>query len=379
MSDCDFLIIGGGVAGASIGFRLSEHGRVVILEGEQQPGYHSSGRSATHFNVALGKRVPRVLTHLSREFFLDPPAGFSDQPLGSARGTLTVANTEQIPKLRQQRDDLFEFLPDTQWLSGDEVKSVLPIARIAPDAIAAATLDSTSFHIDGHALLHGYLAFVKRRGGQIVTQAACDAVSFRDGRWHVSASGRSYSAPILINAAGAWADKIATLAGVPTIGLQPLRRTVVTISAPAGANWSQLPFTRSIGDDFYFAPEGTGLFISPADETPVPPSDVQPDDMDVAVAIDRFERVTTHQVDRPRSAWSGLRSFVGDRLPVVGFEPGFPGFFWLAGQGGVGLQTSPALSATAASLMISGVAPGELTALGMTAEEIGPQRLRNKH
>lgn len=376
MSDCDFLIVGGGIAGASLGFRLSGHGRVIVLEAEAQSGYHSSGRSATNFNVSLGKHVARMLTHLSRSFFLEPPAGFAEHPLAGARATMTVANAEQIPKLRQQYEDLHQLLPQTQWLTGDEVRDVLPIARIAPDGIAAATLDPTSFHIDGHGLLHGYLTFMRRRGGQLVTQAQCDGISFREGRWHVSAAGRNFSAPILINASGAWADKVAALAGVPTIGLQPLRRTVVTISAPSGANWSQLPFVRSIGDDLYFAPEGAGLLISPADETPVPPSDVQPDDMDIAIAIDRFEYVTTHRVDRPRNSWSGLRSFVADRLPVVGFEPGVPGFFWLAGQGGVGLQTSPALSAAAAALILSGAPTAELGANGISADEIGPQRLR---
>ncbi|HWK76053.1 MAG TPA: FAD-dependent oxidoreductase [Povalibacter sp.] len=376
MNGCDFLIVGGGIAGASLGFRLSEHGKVTILEAEAQPGYHSSGRSATHFNISLGKRAARVLTHLSRSFFLDPPPGFAEHPLWGARATLTVANAERVPQLRRQHDELRDLLPETQWLGGTEILSVLPIARIAPDAIEAAVLDRTSFHLDGHGLLQGYLSFVRRRGGQLVTQAPSEEIAFRGGRWQVRAKGQTFSAPILVNASGAWADKVAALAGVEPIGLQPLRRTVVTISAPAGANWSQFPFVRSIGDDFYFAPEGPGLLISPADETPMPPGDVQPDDLDVAVAIDRFEQATTQRVERPRRSWSGLRSFVADRVPVAGFDPQAPGFFWLAGQGGVGLQTSPALSATAASLLLHGSVPDEVTSAGLSAQDLGPQRLR---
>jgi D-arginine dehydrogenase len=365
MTGCDFLIIGGGIAGASIAYRLSEHGRVVILEAEPQAGYHSSGRSA------------RVLTHLSRSFFLTPPEGFAQYPLTAARPTLTVASDDCIDRLSRQHEEMREFLPQLTWMRGAAILQILPIARIAPDAMSAGILDETSFHLDGHGLLHGYLSALKRHGGQLVTQAPCEHIAYAAGRWTVRAAGRDFAAAVLVNAAGAWADMIAELAGVARIGLQPLRRTVVTIAAPPGADWSGLPFVRSIGDDYYFGPEGGGLLISPADETPTSPSDVQPDDMDVAIAIDRFERVTTHRVERPRTSWSGLRSFVADRVPVVGFEPTVPGFFWLAGQGGVGLQTSPALSAAAASLVLSGKLPAEVSAMGLRAEEIGPQRVRS--
>jgi D-arginine dehydrogenase len=351
MQHCDIVIIGAGVAGASLGWRLAPHASVILLEREAAPGYHATGRSATHINLSVGRAEVQQLTRLGLSFFRSPPAGFTEVPLLSPSPTLTVATRAQLEALGRIERGLQAVGAHPERVTADGLRARVPILRTGPEALVAGLFDPESYRIDGNALLQGYLSGLRRHGGQVITGAAPEAVRRSDGRWEVHTPLGSFSAPLLVNAAGAWADEVAALCGVRPVGLQPLRRTVVTFNLPAGIDARGWPFVKCAEENFYFVPEAGGLLLSPADETPSPPTDAQPEELDVAIAMDRFERVTTVTVPRLLSRWAGLRSFVADRLPVIGADPAEPAFFWLVGQGGAGLQTSPALSAAAAALL----------------------------
>jgi len=378
MHESDFLVIGGGIAGASLGFRLSRHGRVTVLEMEPTAGYHSSGRSATYLNLALGLRPVRVLSALSRPFFDEPPLNFADHRLIEPRPALTVARVDQDELLRAKLADIREFSPAAEYVPAVEMASWLPGVRVAEDGIWSGVVDRRACHLDGHGLLQGYLRGVRQCGGSVVLGAAAQQIDHEKGRWRVRTAVGEFVAAILVNASGAWGDRVAELARVTPLGLSPRRRTIVTFDEPSGVRCDPWPFVRSVEESYYFVPESRGLLLSPADETAVEPSDVQPDELDVAIAIDRFETITGLRVDRIRSKWAGLRTFLGDRIPAVGFDPVAPGFFWYVGQGGVGLQTSPALSATGESLIVRNELPPDLARHGVTRESLAPKRLSDR-
>lgn len=355
MQHCDILIIGAGVAGASLGWRLAPHASVVLLEMEPAPGYHATGRSATHVNLSVGRPEIQQLTRLSLPFLLAPPEGFAAVPLLSPSPTLTVARENQLEALAGIEQRLRAVGARPERLDGAGLNARVPILRTGEGALVGGLFDPEGYRIDGDALFQGYLAGLRRHGGQVITGAPPSSVRRVGLRWEVDTPRGRWSARWLVNAAGAWADAVAALCGVRPAGVQPLRRTVVTFNLPAGIDARPWPFVKCAEESFYFVPEAGGLLLSPADETPSPATDVQPEELDVAIAIDRFEAITTVSVARLLSRWAGLRSFASDRLPVVGEDPTAPGFFWLAGQGGAGLQTSPALSAAAAALLAPGM------------------------
>jgi D-arginine dehydrogenase len=249
----------------------------------------------------------------------------------------------------------------------------MPLLR--SDYVADALLDQGASDIDVHALHQGYATMLRRNGGHIVCDARVTAIEKQLGNWRVSSSAGVFEAPLLVNAAGAWADEVAALAGVARIGLQPLRRTAALVDVPRIDGMERWPLTIDINEDFYFKPDAGRLLISPGDETPSEPCDAVPDEMDLAIAVDRIERATTLDIRRMHSRWAGLRSFVADRSPVAGFAPDAPGFFWLAGQGGYGIQTAPALSRFAASQLLGRPVPGDLADLGLTAAMLSAARL----
>jgi D-arginine dehydrogenase len=256
------------------------------------------------------------------------------------------------------------------------IAALVPILRTGAGYIESAIFDTAGARLDGHALLQGFLAGMRAAGGRVITNRSLERARHSDGLWIVDTANESFAAPVLINAAGAWADEVARRAGLCGVGLVPKRRTVVTFDGPPGVDVAGWPFVRSIDESLYFTPESGALLLSPADETPSEPCDAQPDELDVATAVDRFEHVTTMQVPRLRSRWAGLRTFAPDRAPVVGFDPAAPGFFWFAGQGGVGLQTAPALSELGESLITRRPIPARLAAYGMDAHTLSPARLR---
>lgn len=370
----DAIVIGAGVVGASIAWRLAPELRVAVVEMERTAGYHSSGRSATYFNVGLGVTAVRVLTAASQDFFLHPAPGFSGNPLADPLPALTVAGAQSEGRLDEYLRAVGALVPGLVRLDAEAIQRLVPLIRPSRDGIWSAVLDPSAFRIDGHALLQGYLSGAKARGARVSVGSEVVKITRSGGDWAVLAGTEEFVAPVLVNAAGAWGDEVARLAGVMPVGLTPKRRTIVTLDAPADRSIDGLPFVRSIDDLFYFTGESGGILLSPADETPVAPHDVQPDDEDIAVAIDRFEAVTGTEVTRIRSRWAGLRTFARDRVPVIGFDRDAPGFFWCVGQGGVGLQTSPAASSCAASLILGDGWPVQVAAAGLQAADLSPSR-----
>jgi D-arginine dehydrogenase len=368
----DVIVIGAGIAGASVAAELARVNRVLLLERESQPGYHTTGRSAALFTETYGAEAKRALSHASKPFLQNPPPGFAAGPLLTPRGTLLAATQTQVAKLRQVADECSALIGNLEWLSGDEVRARVPC--FGDSQIAAGLLEPDAMDIDVHALHHGYLRQLTARGGTFVNRAEVRALDWTAGAWRVSTSAGEFRAGRIMNAAGAWADRIGRLAGAKPIGLVPMRRTVITFDAPAGADIARWPAVIDVDEQWYFKPDAGRLLASPADETPSAPCDAQPEEYDVALVVDRLSRATTLQVPRIVARWAGLRSFVEDRLPVIGFDPRVPHFFWLAGQGGHGIQTSPAVSRMAAALFEGEGVPADIADLGIDAAMLAPTR-----
>jgi D-arginine dehydrogenase len=348
VTSADILIIGGGIAGLSAAAALSNDAHVVVLEAEEQIGFHSSGRSATMVHYALGDRLVRALTLASRPFFENPPDGFSDAPLGHRMPVLVHAREDERPDLDALEAEISLFAT-VERLDAVDVHALCPLLN---NEAVHGIADRNGIRLDPHALLQGNLKRLKTRGGALVPGQRVASMSRAAGVWKLtSEKGESFSAPILVNAAGSWGDEIALLAGVRRLGLQPKRRTIITFDAPPGTDLPALPFAKTIGDELYFAPESGRLFASPMDEVPSDPCDAQPDEYEVALAASRMEERTSVKIKRIHSRWAGLRTFTSDKHPAVGFAPDAEGFFWLVGQGGFGLQTSPAMAAIAESLI----------------------------
>jgi D-arginine dehydrogenase len=348
VTEADIIVVGGGIAGLSAAAALAPHARVLVLEAEEQIGFHSSGRSATMVHYALGDRLVRALTLASRGFFEDPPAGFSDSALGHRMPVLVHAREEERGALDALEAEILLFAK-LERLDARGVHALCPLLK--EDAVCGIA-DRDGLRLDPHALLQGNLRQLRSHGGTLHTGQRVSAVRRSHGRWTVeNRAGEQFSAPILVNAAGAWADEVARLAGVQPLGLKPLRRTIITFDAPPGTELNALPFAKTIRDELYFAPESGRLFASPMDEVPSDPADAQAEEYEVALAAHRMEERTTVNVNRIHSRWAGLRTFTPDRHPAVGFAQEAEGFFWLAGQGGFGLQTSPAMAGIAASLI----------------------------
>lgn len=372
-SKADVIILGAGIAGASAAYELSTTHRVLLLERELQPGLHSTGRSAAIFSEIYGNAVIRGLSRATRDFLVAPPTGFAESPLVTPRGSLFVAPPEQLARLRAMRDDP-DVAAGTEVIGPDEALRRVPILR--REKVAEALYAPGDTDIDVNALHQGFLRGFKTRGGTLICDVRIEALDRKGASWRAIAGSTTYEAPVVVNAAGAWADAVASLAGVRTIGIEPKRRTVALLDAPAGHDIRAWPLTIDADETFYFKPDAGRLLLTPADETPSPPCDAQPEEFDIALAVDRFETMTTQSVRRIAHKWAGLRSFAPDRTPVVGFEPAAPGFFWLAGQGGYGMQTSSAMARTAAALVRGEDLPPDIAREGVTAAALSPKRLR---
>ncbi|QDG78872.1 FAD-binding oxidoreductase [Labrenzia sp. PHM005] len=341
----DFLIIGGGIAGAGAAARLAPHASVTLLEMEDAPGWHATGRSAAIFIRNYGNATLRALNAAS-EPVLEAPAGLSDQSLLSPRGEMLIATEEELSAF----DDYLAGAEDMDLLTAEEAVSLFPLLK--PEGIAAAAIERAAQDIDVDRLLQGFLRLAKQHGAKIETRAPAETIQRIDGLWRVITPAGRFEAPVLINAAGAWADVIAERAGVSKIGLQPLRRSAAIIPPPDGLDVTSWPLVASASESWYVKPDAGKFMVSPADEDPVDPHDAWADDMVLAEGLHRFEQAVTMNVTRVEHSWAGLRSFVKDRTPVVGFAPDREGFFWLAGQGGYGVQTAPALSQLTADLCL---------------------------
>ena len=370
----DFLVIGGGIAGASVAYFLAPYGRVTVLEREAQPGYHSTGRSAALFDESYGSPQVNALTRASRAFFEAPPAGFCEVPLLSPRGALTVAEPGQEAALQDYWSQLQRTTPSATLLNAEQACAIIPVLR--PEKVLGATLNPDPADMEVDTLHQGFLRGIARAGGRVVCHADVTALTYQNGQWQVQAGGKRYEAPIVVNAAGAWVDVIAKLAAVQPLGLQPKRRSAMIFAPPEGMDCRQWPMAFGVAEDWYFKPDAGALLGSPANVDPVEPQDVQPEELDIAMAIYAIEQITTLQIRRPSRTWAGLRSFVADGDLVGGFEPQAPGFFWLAGQGGYGVMTSPAMGEACAALVRGQALPEHLAAFGLTPEMLSPKRLR---
>jgi D-arginine dehydrogenase len=374
MEHFDFIVIGGGIAGASAGYELAARARVIVIERESQFGYHTTGRSAALFLQTHGPAVIRALTRGSREFLLGPPAGFSENPLLKPRGCLFIGTAGQSAELDRAAQEYGGEVGGVRRIDGREACAMVPVLRA--DRIAGAVHDPDAWDIDVHAVHHGFLRGIRARGGRTETGREVTSLVRAGSEWIVTAGGERISAPVVINAAGAWCDVVGAMAGARPIGLVPKRRTVLIFDPPRGADIERWPSVNDIGETFYFKPDAGRILASPEDETPMEPCDVFPDDVDVALAIDRIQRAADLPVVHIQRKWAGLRSFVADGCPVVGFDRDAGGFFWLAGQGGYGIETSSAMGRLAAGLATGRGVPSDLAAGGVTESAVAPARLR---
>ena len=371
-SSFDVIVLGAGMAGASVAAELAPHRRVLLLELEDQPGRHTTGRSAAMFFESYGNATVRGLTRASRAFLEQPPEGFADVALMTPRAALFVAGSDAESRLQ---DLLSSFQEGTglKPLPRDEALRLVPILR--PEAVVAAALDDSGRDMEVAAILQGYLRLLRRAGAQVVLGAGEVALHRQAGQWTVDSRAGRFQAPVLVNATGAWADVVARQAGARPVGLQPMRRTAMTIAAPEGHDTRHWPMVIDVDETVYFKPDAGQFLLSPANEDPMDPCDVAPEELDIAIAVDRFETLTTHPVRRIAHRWAGLRSFVADRSPVAGWDTQAEGFFWLAGQGGYGIQMAPALARAAAALVLGQALPADIAAQGVTADALSPRRL----
>lgn len=374
MECCDVIVAGAGIAGASAAYELAASGSVIVLERESQPGYHTTGRSAAQFLETYGNSVIRRLTRASRAFFFTQPKGFTEHQLLSARSALYIAREDQLDELARFEDEVRRLTPSVERLSARQTLEIVPVLKEA--YVASSVIEPEAMDIDVHALHHGYLKGLRRRGGKVVTDAEVTTLSKSRGMWITETPAGTFSAPVVVNAAGAWCDVIAKLAGVRPSGLVPKRRTAFTIDPPPELDTSAWPLTLDIDEQFYFKPESGLILVSPADETPSPPCDSRPEETDVALAVERIQSATTLTVPRINHKWAGLRSFVADNTPVLGMDGEAGGFFWLAGQGGYGIQTAPAMARAVAALIASGALPDDFAELDLRESALAPQRLR---
>lgn len=363
----DAIVVGAGIVGATVAAHLGRDLRVALVEAEDQAGYHSTGRSAATWDPHYGPPEVRALTALSGAFFRAPPAGFAEAPLLSRRASMFVAPEDQLA-------DMEVFLADSpgiRELTPDQARELVPALR--PGYVRAAAIEPEGFDMDVASLHHGFLRQLGVRGGRLALRSRTGQIERRDGRWRVTViGGEVFSAPVVVNAAGAWGDEVAGQAGVAPLGLAPKRRTGVIID-PTPWESAAWPMLHDVGRTFYTRPEArTKMMVSPADETDQPPHDVQPDELDVAIAIDRMQQAMDIEVHRVSHAWAGLRTFTQDRNLAIGWDGDAPGFFWCVGQGGYGIQTSPATGALVADI-VAGRDPG---AAAHVLPQLDPRRFR---
>ncbi len=373
MRSYDVLVIGGGIAGVSIGYELATDRSVGLLEMEATLAYHTTGRSVATFLESYGGRTIRLLTTASRSFMEDPPEGFG-RPLLKPLPLIWVAPHGNVDDLNAMYDSVVELVPDMRVLSADEAVDATKV--IGPDWVAAGLLEPGASEIDVAALHGGYAGGLRARGGDVHTSAGVAAMERIGDVWRVTdRSGDQYEAAVVVNAAGSWCDLVADLAGARPVGIHPLRRTVFTIAPAAAIDTQTVPLVADVNGTFYLKPEGPQILCSPADEVPSEPCDARPEEVDIAKAIDVINAATTLDIRHVRSSWAGLRNFVADRSPVAGFDDRVDGFFWFVGQGGYGIQISPALAQAGASLVRNDGLPDAWSRRGLDEAALGRQRL----
>ncbi len=373
MQDFDFAIVGAGIAGVSAAYHLAPQARVVILEREHVAAYHTTGRSAALHSETYGSAEIRAITVASGRFYRKPPAGFTDHPLLTPRGALIAGRAEQQAATQKAAAEYARLVPSVRWL--DPVEALRRQPLLKPEAAAGGAIFEEAEDMDVAAIHGGFLKGARAAGAVLRLDAEVTHLDRKDGRWTIRLrDGESVTANTIVNASGAWADVLAGLAGAAPVGLVPKRRTAFTFDAPAGLDLTRLPMAIDFDETWYIKPEVGQFLGSPADETPSPPCDAQPEEMDIAIAVERIETATTLSIRRIKNKWAGLRSFVADKNLVVGHDPKVEGFFWLAGQGGYGIQTGEAAGRLAASLALGKGLPADIAALGVSEAALSPAR-----
>ncbi len=350
----DVAIIGAGIAGAGLAAALAGERKAVLLEREDRPGYHSSGRSAAIFIRNYGNAAIRALSKASAPLFQNADPEFFPDPLLTPRGLLTIADDESLDAFKKH----LAAGEGLQEISAEEACRLVPILK--RETIRAAAYEPDTQDIDTNALHQGYLKIHRRAGGETLCKAEVLSASREGGIWRLETAAGVIEAEVVVNAAGGWADQVAAICGVAPVGLTPMRRSIAVLPAPRDLDCSRWPLVDDAAERWYMKPEAGRMLVSPADEDPVEPHDAFADDMVLAEGLYRFEQAVTISVERVESSWAGLRTFAPDRTPVCGYaggrsatgDNGGDSFFWLAGQGGYGMQTAPALSRLAADLLL---------------------------
>jgi D-arginine dehydrogenase len=368
----DFIVVGAGIAGASLAYELARNASVCLIEAESRPGIHATGRSAALFAPSYGGREIRALTRASRGFFHRPPPGFCEHALLTQRGCLYIARADQIERLGRMMAAIRESGGNVIAADAAAARRRVPLLRA--DYLAAAGYDPDAMDIDVDGLHQGFLRGARSAGAKLITSEKAANISRRNGVWSVELGGGPVSAPVLVNAAGAWADDLARACGARCLGLKALRRTALLVDGPPGVDIGRWPAVIDTDEKFYFKPDAARLLLSPADEIPQAPGDAQPDELDVATAVDRVEAALEIDVRRVTHSWAGLRTFAPDRAPVVGFDPEVEDFFWCAGQGGYGIQTAPAMARTAGALARRENIPADVAGEGLAQADLAPHR-----
>jgi len=373
MTTCDFLVIGAGISGAAAAYELAPHGKVIVIEAESAPGYHSTGRSAALYTKNFGSPTVRAFNGASLPFLSAPPPGFAEHPLLTPRGALTIGRADQQREIEEQ---VALGAADGSIIELSQAEALRRAPHLKPEAVAFAAYEDGVMDMDVAAIHQGFLRGLKARGGTVACDAGVTALDRRNGAWHAETPAGAFTAPIVVNAAGAWADNVAALAGAKPVGLVPKRRTAIIVELPNGTDTRGWPAVDEVGYGCYCKPETGRVMASPADATPVEPCDVQPEDLDVAIIADWLERSTLIPVRRIARRWAGLRCFVADDGPVCGFDDEADGFFWLCGQGGYGIMMASSLGRATASLIERGELPADIAATGVAPSDIGPERTR---
>ncbi|HEY2926323.1 NAD(P)/FAD-dependent oxidoreductase [Piscinibacter sp.] len=375
MREFDVAVFGAGIAGASLGYRLAGRRSVLLVEREAQPGVHSTGRSAAMFIASYGPPMVRALTRASRAFYEHPPSGFASERLLAERGVLYLATRGQEALLARTAADLRTTCPDLESVS--PVAAVARVPCLRPGVVHGALFDRAARDIDVNALHQGFLRGLRQQGGVQRNGATLASAARIDDFWELRfADAEPVRARAVVNAAGAWADELAGVFGAATIGLVPKRRSAFTFKAPDGVDVTHWPAVVGVDESYYFKPDAGQLLGSPANADPTHPHDVVPEEIDIALGIHQIESVTTLTIRRPSSTWAGLRSFVRDGEMVIGWDDDCPGFFWLAGQGGYGIQSAAGASELACALLCGVVLPDELIRQGVDPHALSPKRLR---
>ncbi len=366
----DVVVIGGGIAGASAAAELAAERRVLLLERESQPGYHTTGRSAALLTPFYGNDVVRALNLAGARWYREPPPGFAETPLIGPRGELYVGREQDRDLVQAEIDKARAAGAPAERLERAAIRAMVPALR--PEWAAHGWYDASAADMEVATILLGFLRLLRRRGGEVRTDAEVLGLERRGGGWRVGLRNATVSAAVVVDAAGAWADPVAVLAGLAPLGITPKRRTAIIVAPPSGQDVARWPGVADIAETWYVKPDAGKLLCSPADETPSEPCDAQPDELDVAICADRVQQALDLEITRIEHRWAGLRCFAPDRTPVVGFDPRAEGFFWLAGQGGYGIMTAPVLATLTACLILGRDPPPWLA--GIDPAALAPDR-----